>query len=299
MKIYAPKYYTQFKCISSNCTHSCCIGWEIDVDKATLEKYSNLTDAYGKGISKSIKGKRSPHFKLLKGGRCAHLDKKGLCNIIKNLGKEYLCDICREHPRFYNQTINGLEVGLGLSCLEACRLILSSNDYNEIIQVGEYSIEAEFLDFNPIIYRDEAFSILTDKIPYKEKLEALKSRFKVSPQSFTDKEWVKLLKDLEYLEKPHKKLFANYSSTKRLPQNEVYLERALAYFIYRYVAKANSSYEVGAYVGLCLFLESLLSYVLSSQNACELNEIIPLAVTLSEEIEYSESNVDKILDKFL
>ena len=33
MKTYAPKYYQQFHCIADKCKHSCCIGWEIDIDK--------------------------------------------------------------------------------------------------------------------------------------------------------------------------------------------------------------------------------------------------------------------------
>ena len=31
MKLYAPKYYNEFKCIADKCTHSCCVGWEIDM----------------------------------------------------------------------------------------------------------------------------------------------------------------------------------------------------------------------------------------------------------------------------
>ena len=27
-----PDYYKEFQCIADQCEHSCCIGWEIDVD---------------------------------------------------------------------------------------------------------------------------------------------------------------------------------------------------------------------------------------------------------------------------
>ena len=42
IKLFAPEYYNEFKCIADRCTHSCCIGWEIDVDGDTVEKYESL-----------------------------------------------------------------------------------------------------------------------------------------------------------------------------------------------------------------------------------------------------------------
>jgi lysine-N-methylase len=36
MKLRAPKYYLDFACIADRCKHSCCIGWEIDVDADTM-----------------------------------------------------------------------------------------------------------------------------------------------------------------------------------------------------------------------------------------------------------------------
>ena len=38
-----PDYYNKFKCIANRCRHSCCIGWEIDIDDSTLQKYNNFT----------------------------------------------------------------------------------------------------------------------------------------------------------------------------------------------------------------------------------------------------------------
>ena len=34
-----PRYYSDFKCIADKCRHSCCVGWEIDVDERTLVRY--------------------------------------------------------------------------------------------------------------------------------------------------------------------------------------------------------------------------------------------------------------------
>ena len=45
MRIVVPDYYDQFCCLAGECTHSCCIGWEIDVDAEALSFYDvNDTD---------------------------------------------------------------------------------------------------------------------------------------------------------------------------------------------------------------------------------------------------------------
>ena len=64
MKLLAPSYYKKFKCIADKCTHSCCIGWEIDIDTDTYEKYSRMSGEFGKEILKSIEISDTPHFKL-------------------------------------------------------------------------------------------------------------------------------------------------------------------------------------------------------------------------------------------
>jgi lysine-N-methylase len=86
MKLYAPKYYKNFKCIADKCEHSCCIGWEIDIDGKTLDKYKALKNGYGDVINKSISAKDTPHFILKDRDKCPHLHEQGLCKIILNLG---------------------------------------------------------------------------------------------------------------------------------------------------------------------------------------------------------------------
>lgn len=88
MKIFAPKYYTEFSCIADRCRHSCCIGWEIDIDADTAEKYRRMTGAYATAVLDSIEPGDPPHFRLGEGERCPHLDEKGLCRIIKACGEE-------------------------------------------------------------------------------------------------------------------------------------------------------------------------------------------------------------------
>ena len=68
MKIVTPSYYKKFKCIGSKCKHNCCIGWEIDIDKSTMDKYSSIDGELGARLKKSISKKGEyPHFILARG----------------------------------------------------------------------------------------------------------------------------------------------------------------------------------------------------------------------------------------
>ena len=44
MKLYAPGYYKRFACIASKCRHSCCVGWEIDIDPETADTTPEVTE---------------------------------------------------------------------------------------------------------------------------------------------------------------------------------------------------------------------------------------------------------------
>lgn len=116
MDVFAPNYYKKFKCIKGECKHSCCIGWEIDIDIETLEFYKTDSE-----IIKNIELCDTPHFVLGKDERCPFLNKNNLCDIILKYGEQGLCQICNDHPRFVNEYNSREEIGLGLTCEAAAR----------------------------------------------------------------------------------------------------------------------------------------------------------------------------------
>ena len=292
MKIFAPKYYKKFACIADRCTHSCCIGWEIDIDPDTMSKYSALSGGYGEQIKKSICGD-VPHFALCEDDSCPHLDSRGICRIICELGEGYLCDICREHPRFYNDTARGREAGLGLSCEEACRIILSSDDYREMTLIGEDNEENDIF-FDSTAEREKIFAILSDRgSDYHERLEKIAEMYDISPERLAADEWREIISNLEYLDDAHRELFLGYSSKASRSEIEKVLERALAYFIYRHASAAENEEEFRAAVGFSLFCEQLLASIATKETIHNCARII------SEEIEYSEDNTDTIKTEFL
>jgi len=300
MKLYAPTYYQNFTCIADKCRHSCCIGWEIDVDDHTMQVYNTLTEGYGQIIKDSIDLEDTPHFRLCEGDRCPHLDEAGLCRIITNLGEGYLCHICREHPRFYNDTNYGKEVGLGMACEEACRLILSTENYEDMIELGEIDGQVDPIDFDALHHRAQIYAILSDcSLLYTERLRMIADACGVSLSVKSDGEWRELLDSLEYLDEAHRALFSVYLSDSSTPKAlEKYLERGLAYFIYRHGAAAWDKEDFRRAMGLALFCERLIASVANAEGVCDLAGLIEVARVVSEELEYSEENTEEIKAAF-
>ena len=294
MKLYAPEYYQDFHCIADRCEHSCCIGWEIDLDEEALAKYQALKGGYGAVIRESICTEGAPHFRLGEGERCPHLNEKGLCKIILNLGEEHLCGICREHPRFYNFTMVA-EVGVGMSCEEAARLILSSPRYDVMREIGEVSAAEDGIDFDGRAEREKIYGILRDEtLNYPTRLAKIYEKYEIFEGE--DTEWLERIEALEYLDPSHKELFLSYSAACRPEGLDNYLERALAYFIYRHCTEAFDMEDFCVRLGFCLFCERLLASMICTRDAKTLNEVADLARILSEEIEYSDENTVALID---
>ena len=300
MKLYAPEYYKNFVCIADKCKHSCCIGWEIDIDEYTLNKYNSLSHPYKETILNSIETTDTPHFKLAKQNRCPHLNKSGLCNIILNVGENYLCDICREHPRFYNYTTRGKEVGIGISCEEACRIVLTSDNYTNIIEIDSDNGTPQEYEFDAVRKRENIYKILSDRsVSYDKRLEQISRKYEVGLNVNTDAEWQDFIFSLEYLDASHKNLFSSYSSdVLPTPNNTLYAERLLAYFIYRHCSQADTYEVFRASLGFALFCEKLFVSIIEAKQLTDIDDIVNIARIISEEIEYSEDNSDNIKLEF-
>ena len=300
MKYITPAYYRDFKCIASACRHSCCIGWEVDIDADTLAAYGSMIAPYGEKIRESIDFDGNPHFRLREGDRCPHLSASGLCNIITECGESSLCQICSDHPRYRNLYEGVTEIGLGLSCDEAARLALESENAlvflvsdSEDFATAEYRAEypyelftgderfvaeakAEYISLinNRDLSIGERLSRLLPKMPAAEKIKTLFLSLEI-----LDEAW---RKRVENVSAEHFHLdFEKYAD---------YIERTVIAFIFRHTSCESfySPKTVAAFAALSAIIVATLSDKISS-----------FADTLraySAEIEYSTDNTDKILD---
>lgn len=126
-EVVYPDYYRKFKCIADRCTDSCCIGWEIDIDSESVERYKHCGGDLGRRLAENITvSEDGTHsFILGENERCPFLNSRNLCDIYAELGEDALCNICADHPRFRSFLSDRTEVGLGLCCEAAAEIILS------------------------------------------------------------------------------------------------------------------------------------------------------------------------------
>ena len=127
MMLY-PDFYADFACRAAACRHSCCRGWEIDVDESALRRYAAVEGDLGQDLRRNIyQDDDGAHFLLTEDERCPFLRDDGLCRLICDLGEDALCEICALHPRFFTDVGEDMICGLGLSCEAACDLLLCSD----------------------------------------------------------------------------------------------------------------------------------------------------------------------------
>lgn len=161
MKTYVPNYYKNFHCLASDCKNSCCTaGWEIDIDENTAQYYKSVQGEFGNKLRKNIKNNStnsSKCFSLNKNNTCPFLTQNKLCEIYIKLGEQHLCQICQEHPRFYEWFANYKEAGIGLCCEEAARIILTQKDE---FKIEEIKLLNDLNNFNDIDYNEEIFNYL-------------------------------------------------------------------------------------------------------------------------------------------
>ena len=291
MKIYFPSYYEKFKCIADKCRHSCCVGWEIDVDDATMEKYKGLSGDFGEDIRSHI---CDGVIELCDDERCPFLDSKGLCRIISSLGEGFISDICREHPRFYHSISGRVEGGLGAVCEEACRIILSSDGYADFVELEQVANPPEETDFDTLVEREKLYAILLDEgLSFSEKTDAIREKYDL-PDLYTNADkWNEVLSSLEYLDSARKGLLAigKHSFDRDLDK---YLTRFLAYLIFRHVSVAEGHDNLRARVGFCLLLSAVFENMIA-EGEPSFEEIVESARMVSEEIEYSEDNTASLV----
>lgn len=161
-----PHYYNHFKCIASECPDTCCAGWGIMIDRASLKKYREMDGPFGSRLHNSIHWKEGS-FKQYR-GRCAFLNEENLCDIYSEAGPEYLCRTCRTYPRHIEEFEGCREMTLCLSCIEAARIILGCEEPVRFI-TREDEREETYEEFDFFLYtklmdaRELALDILRNR----------------------------------------------------------------------------------------------------------------------------------------
>lgn len=166
MRYLKPHYYDKFACTAGDCPDSCCAGWQIVIDEASLERYGNEKSEFGTRLKNSIDWEEECFYQNNR--RCAFLNEENLCDLYKALGPDALCDTCRMYPRHMEEYEGLRELSLSLSCPEAARIILSCKEPVHFLE-EEDEVEDDFEEFDFMMFsqledtRDVLFSILQDR----------------------------------------------------------------------------------------------------------------------------------------
>lgn len=258
-----PDYYSRFQCIAGRCRHTCCLGWEIDIDKRSLARF--MSD---NGVMSNIS---NGHFILKKDGRCPYLNSSGLCNMIISKGEDYLCDICRLHPRFFIYRDGRTYGGIGLACEEAARVILDSDTVFSFI--GDFTVPGYILG-----YERNGHDVPARVFGLWDKALRLEMR-------------VAIFEGMESLYNSWREVISDISGAgpTEETEKEVILANSRAfdnlvvYLLYRHEGNQRLAMECA------IFVADMVAVGIEVHEAARM---------FSEEVEYSDSNMEMLEDLF-
>ncbi|MBQ8322067.1 MAG: flagellin lysine-N-methylase [Clostridia bacterium] len=313
MKLVIPEYYERFACKGGMCTDNCCIGWEIDIDPVTLKKYE-IADADMRGrLSDGIcKDGDSAHFKLDK-GRCPFLNKENLCDIIIKLGETSLCDICREHPRYYLALDDTVYSGVGLCCEAAAELILTAKAPPEYVMRDGFDGEFEECDgeLRQIVF--EAKDRILKKTASSLSVSALLSeayRIVKEAQMRIDGDFYEEISEavpsdicgelisffsaVEYRRAELLHMITGALRGKKRSLGDVavsYLKNIFVYFIDRYLPQAACDGDIVAKFAIPALSVAVIAAIFAEEESLTLARAVDISKSYSSEIEYNEENI--------
>lgn len=296
MTVY-PDYYPQFRCLASACRHTCCAGWEIDVDDASLARYRALPGELGERLRDAVETDGGAHFRLTEDERCPFLNRENLCELILAGGEALLCQICTDHPRFRSFFTGRTEIGIGLCCEAAAKLILTRREPVRLCCSGEETAlpaeEQTLLRTRDALLRlaqDRSLSIRAREnrllalcgvtLPPLSALSALYASLERM-----DDDWTRALALLHETDLP--------AWEARMGAQETEYEQLLVYFLYRHVPPALQDGALAARIAFSVLSTRLLRLLAACTDASDAQRV-EYARLYSSEIEYSQDNLDAL-----
>lgn len=128
--VVEPLFVSAFQCIGNECRDHCCKGWDIILDKSTVNRYlkSSIIEIKNLATENIITTKKSHAnwgvMKLNAFGNCAFMDEHRLCKVHSSLGADALSNTCASYPRMVRTFKYEQQKKLVISCPEAARQLL-------------------------------------------------------------------------------------------------------------------------------------------------------------------------------
>lgn len=295
MKYFFPDDYDSFSCLKGQCRHTCCAGWEIDIDPETWQIYQELPGPVGEKVRASVtRTDDTVSFRLDQNGRCPMLNEENLCNLILAFGEDALCDICTDHPRYRNFFSDRVETGLGLCCEAAARqTVYRKTPYLLRLAVEEPGGAPLTEEEERIIsFRANMAAIFQrENVPYEKKEEEALTLLPKFRWPGAEKDLLFLMK-LERLDKAWESSLLRLGAARTRSGNHPDWEGALSQlsvsFLYRHLPDAAEDGLLSARTLFSLWSVRLIDAMTETDD---LNDLAETARAYSAEIEYSEDNL--------
>ena len=307
-----PDYTAAFSCTADRCRHTCCAGWEVDIDAETLEKYRSVPGSLGDRLASVIDcSGDAPHFRLTADDRCPFLNGRNLCDLILTGGEELLCQICRDHPRFRSFLPGRTETGLGLCCEAAGALILSRREPVRLLCEGVEGPEDEWASAL-LKLRDNIMSTIFDPSSSLDtRMERILSACGARLPDRSMAEWAAFFRRLERLDEAWTTVldklaqrgdsvdiisFSQYMDSRTSEYGQL-----LAYFVFRHFLKAYDDGDIRSKAAFAVLSTRLLRTIgavhFAEHGEFTFADQVEYARMYSAEIEYSEDNMDALFDE--
>lgn len=306
MKLIAPDYYPHFHCIASQCRHTCCAGWEIDIDAKTREAYRAVDGPLGDRLRDSIDDDaEGAHFRLGADERCPFLNAEGLCDLIIGLGEEQLCQVCADHPRYRSFLSDRTEIGLGLCCEASSQLILSWKAPVGLLTLEDDGVEEELWDEEreALEARERLLEAAQDRaLPVTQRVAEITRMMEL--ENLTDvpmAAWHALFSTLEQLDPGWQQTLELLTQPGKTLGSawELPFEQLLVYLLYRHVIGAAEDGDLQgrtAFVVISWLVIRQLCAAKNAQRTLTFDAMADIARMYSSEIEYSDENVGAIIE---
>ena len=299
MIIVTPKYYKNFKCIAGECPDSCCQGWEVDADEASLEYYKTLSESLEikQRIDKVLDKDEFDNtiFTLAPKKRCPFLNDENLCDMHIAIGGEHTPVTCRNFPRFIYDFGGTREIGISFSCPVAADLIYNSETHLEFEQ--EINSDLPVLnDIDAELFirikqaRTRAFNIIQNaEKPLNTRLSELLGFAKELQKELdnyveggNDISFEEVFNNPELINPEWKEKVKN--SAEKPIKNTLANENIAAYFIYKYFLLSIYDFDVLSKIKMAVIGVLINTYM--GENAWTMH-------LWSKETEHSQYNMDR------
>lgn len=138
-----PRYYNEFQCVGGDCSENCCYGWRIDWKKDEVEKVKNapnisaeLKELVEKSFVPNETIKDQLKIEFDERGKCPFQTDEGLCKIQRELGAEYLSNVCTIYPRGSILAENAIYRYCFMSCPEVTKRLFNDENAMSFINLS-------------------------------------------------------------------------------------------------------------------------------------------------------------------